>query len=159
MNDFTKYYNTLVVIIIFITLCEFPLAFVCIFNGSFAHDPCDHTSTIGFNTAQYLFVLGFIIGLTAILHVLNLISWLCYPELKWYIFYEGCCSVLFIAINMCWFIIGAIVIFKDNLDCIRARSFTVTFALVVWSISFLIMLWTCCYPLCKVKRTDSDDLD
>lgn len=51
------------------------------------------------------------------------------------------CGLLF---NMAWFIVGGVVLFRANVDCIRTAASLPIFALVMWSLSAFSLLRACC---------------
>jgi hypothetical protein len=53
-------------------------------------------------------------------------------------------SIISALFGIAWFIIGAIILFNDNIECINEGSATVVFALVMWIISAYQIIVGCC---------------
>jgi hypothetical protein len=52
-------------------------------------------------------------------------------------------TVLSVLFGTAWFIIGAVILFRGNIDCIRNASTHVIYALVIWCISAFQILQNC----------------
>lgn len=50
---------------------------------------------------------------------------------------SACVTITCVLFNICWFIVGAIVIFRGNIDCINDGASLVIYALVMWCLSAL----------------------
>lgn len=170
MRESTKY----IVLVVSFIICEFLYSSICIIVGIVYSGSCDYTSIVGFNVAQYLFLMASYMAFTftAIMHIFKVCSWLFFPKFSgyvysekcsWlgfprfgeYVYFEGCCILISTIMSISLLIIGAVVIFRDNLDCLRARSVNVIFALTVWCVCALLTiltLWTH-YPLIISTKT------
>eukprot|EP01124_Arcella_intermedia_P017588 TRINITY_DN2435_c0_g1_i2.p2 TRINITY_DN2435_c0_g1~~TRINITY_DN2435_c0_g1_i2.p2 ORF type:complete len:192 (+),score=12.57 TRINITY_DN2435_c0_g1_i2:57-578(+) len=95
---------------------------------------CDNTDPMGLNVSQYLIGLG----LAGIIQV-TLIFLSCGLRAGEN---QGCCLIMFGGTSVCaamfgfaWFIVGAVILFRSNTDCIGSKSVHVIYALVMWCFS------------------------
>eukprot|EP01124_Arcella_intermedia_P021221 TRINITY_DN292_c0_g1_i1.p1 TRINITY_DN292_c0_g1~~TRINITY_DN292_c0_g1_i1.p1 ORF type:complete len:169 (-),score=7.41 TRINITY_DN292_c0_g1_i1:107-613(-) len=97
---------------------------------------CDVTDPSGLNVAQYLIGLG-LAGITQVvlsmfligLNVLN-------PKPAFMVLFVGV-SVAAALFGFSWFIVGAVVLFRSNIDCINSHTTHVVYAVVMWCFSAL----------------------
>jgi hypothetical protein len=113
--------------------CVFLLGIACIVLGALHPGKCDVTDIMGLNISKYLLGLGIASVVTAVSLVICTICLMrghlsaAVPILI--------ISILNVVFGLSWFIVGAIILFRSNLTCIRTGSSHVIFALVLWCIS------------------------
>lgn len=144
--------TSLICILIFVL----PLAFINIVLGIFHPGKCDYTDILGFNVAQYLLGLG-ISNLIISFALIILYTMFIYKIKSCTNFMRISLIVIIITNNlfgMAWFIIGGIILFRGNLECIRNGSSLIIYALVIWCISALNTIYICCN---HIKGNDNDN--
>lgn len=120
-----------------------PLAITSTVLGSIHSGICDHTDSMGLNVAHYLIGLG-ITNLS--ICVLLIFSIIC---IMFGLCMSVCISIVAITyvfdalFGLSWFIVGGIVLFRSNVDCINQESSHVIYALVLWCISALFIVRAC----------------
>jgi hypothetical protein len=130
----------LAILLILCLIISLPFAITSILMGILSPGECDHTVTaIGLNVSEYLLGSGIA---ALILIVLSIMTLSCMFTNDKSSECRICNVALTITINiismimgMIWFIIGAIILFRGNIDCIRAKSIHVIYALILWSVS------------------------
>lgn len=108
---------------------------------------CDHEDEMGLDVKQYLLGLGISSVIVSIIAILLLLITLC-VDFKFGILYT-LVIVTNILFGFCWFIIGSIILFRGNIECIEKASVHVIYALVLWCISALDIVknYFCCNVL------------
>lgn len=121
-----------------------PLAIASIILGVQSPGTCDKEDVMGLNVGEWLIGSGasqlIIVVLSALfvgLMMADVMAELMMVALL-------IVTVLAILFGMAWFIIGGVVLFRGNIECIREVSSHVIFALVLWCISALRLLQDCC---------------
>lgn len=113
-----------------------PLAIICIVLGAVHPSLCDHTDIMGLNTSGYLLGLGITSLVTSlalvILHITK--RRINNPLLDTCIAYINGFNALFGTI---WCIIGGVILYRSNVDCINVGSVQVVWGLVMWCLSVL----------------------
>ena len=93
---------------------------------------CDYVDKMGIDVKHYLLVSGSVSLVFAILTILHLIYFLFKEKTSGvYKFLVGINA----AFGFAWFIVGAVILFRSNIECIREASVPVVYALVLWCIS------------------------
>lgn len=136
--------------IICVVLFTAPLAITSIVLGA-TSSGCDYVdSGTNLNVAQYLIGLGVISLILAFLILVIAVSAILSGG--HFSAGSGCAFVLYIILLVAtmlvsgiWFIIGAVILFRSNVDCIRAGTTHVIYALVLWAITAFEMVLHCCY--------------
>ncbi|XWV25709.1 hypothetical protein QJ857_gp0036 [Tupanvirus soda lake] len=138
--------------IVFTALIILPLGITSIVLGAIAPGECDYQDKMGLDTAQYLLGLGISSVVTCVLLIIFYLFLLC----------EACVPIAAIGIvvvsilnalfGLAWFIVGAVILFRGNVDCIRYGSTHVIYALVLWCISAFHLLKDCCSS--KTNKND-----
>jgi len=134
-----------VIIIIFFTT---PLSITSIVLSQ-KETTCDITDLMGLNVADYLLGLG-ISGLTT--SFLILVTYIgAYKFAENNSSCGGCMvlsSALFIYLQVlfsfCWFIVGAIILFRSNIACINEGGVVIIYALVMWCLATFSIIKDCC---------------
>lgn len=113
---------------------------------------CDHFDPSGLNINRYLFGMG----------IASIVTYFCITSLT---FYCNCNDInvprfvktIYIFYNffkICWFVLGGLVIFRSNMECISARESYAAYALClwcVWCVEIVIVFW--CFFLRKISFT------
>ena len=96
---------------------------------------CDHVD-IGVKLSAHQFLLGFgianlvcIVGIPSIILALSIGD--CFNGMMIFTFLSLLCYSLF---SLIWFIIGGVILFRSNKDCINVGSVPVCYALAIWII-------------------------
>jgi hypothetical protein len=115
-----------------------PLAVISIILGTLAPGNCDNKDDMGINVATYL-LTGGIVGLVVnVIVAFNiLISWR--TDMDELSTQTKNVIKIYSLFSFCWFIIGAVILFRSNISCINSHSSHVIFALVMWCINALSM--------------------
>ena len=108
-----------------------PLAIVSIYMSQTQGGECDYEDAIGLNIKEYLFIGG-IVNIAIVLAVVIGLCISLVTSIPLYIL-----LALNTAFSIIWFVIGGIVLFRSNLECIREGSVPVIYALVLWCLSIL----------------------
>lgn len=116
-------FQTTAIMIGCLALIILPLSITSIVLGT-RDKGCDYVDVMGLNVGEWL-VGG---GWAGIILLILLLPSLYSPVVGVIIFV---CYALF---SVAWFIVGAIVLFRSNLDCIKGGSTMMIYALVIWCI-------------------------
>lgn len=129
--------------IIFQIILLFPLAITSIVLGANSSKSCDITDPMGLNVGTYLIINGTVSIITTIICIaLNIfLLFGCKNNFYVWTFYL---VILLCIFGFCWFIVGAVILFRSNIECINKHSVHVIFALVMWCISAFNILQNCC---------------
>ncbi len=129
-----------------------PLAIVTITLGAISPGDCDIKDMSGLTIANYLLIGG---SVSLVVDGFMLLYFL----LMWKnIISESnkivavCTTILLILYGLfsfSWFIVGAVVLFRSNIECINKNSSHVIYALIIWCISAFNMFYNCC---CNIKK-------
>lgn len=128
--------------------CSILLGIVTIVIGALNPGNCNMKSElVDADISTYLIVHGTIsILILLLLYGAGIIS-LCAtnsPLAAIIVVFEVIVIVLLAIFSIVWFIIGAIILFDANIECINEGSVSVIFALVLWCISAYHILVCCC---------------
>jgi hypothetical protein len=122
----------------------FPLSIASIVLGTTHPGTCDVTDVMGLNVSQYLLGLGIASLVMSVSILIVLILMACSPT-------AGAIAaipliimkVLNILFGLAWFIVGGVILYRSNINCIHVGSVHVIYALVLWCISACQMLMEC----------------
>lgn len=110
-----------------------PLGITSIYLSQTQSDQCDYTDLMGLNIKQWLLGAGIASIITSVLIGTFRACSLCFDEVIWIP------SCIFIFLHSCfataWFIVGAIILFRSNIECIHEASIPVIYALVMWALA------------------------
>ncbi|AUL77503.3 putative ORFan [Tupanvirus deep ocean] len=139
--------------IVFTALIILPLGITSIVLGSISPGECDYEDKMGLDVSQYLLGLGISSVITCVLLIMFYLFLLCEACMPVAAFGIMIISVLNALFGLAWFIVGAVILFRGNLDCIRDGSSHVIYALVLWCISAFQILKDCCG-----SKSNNDDV-
>lgn len=133
---------------IFFYFISLSLSITTTIIGSLRIGNCDRLDMMGLYVSDYLLGLG-ISGIISaviqiILCILMLRAILRSKEALYKCFMILCTAfnIILLIFNISWFIVGGIILFRSNIECIRSSSVSVIYALVVWCIEALSILFT-----------------
>ena len=122
-----------------------PLSIASIVLGVTHPGSCDVTDVMGLNVGQYLLGLGIGSLVISFLLLMVFVTLACCPNE--YGVAASIPMIVLIVLNalfgFAWFIVGAIILFRGNIDCIKAGSTHVIYALVLWCISAVQIITDC----------------
>lgn len=132
--------------IICFAVCELPLAGLSIAWGIQDPGGCDHTDPMGLNVAQYLLGSGIVSLVYVVLECITFSLLLCELGEGFVLSMQTILTVIFSLFGTAWFIVGGIILFRSNLDCIRDYHdpSDVIYALVLWCFTALAILLRIC---------------
>lgn len=107
---------------------------------------CDYTDAMGLDTGDYL--LG--LGISGLLYLITLGLYLLLIDKPKATVIFIIIGILFSIFNFSWFIVGAVILYRSNIQCINQGSTIVVYGLVMWCLSAT-QLFTC-----KIKITTDD---
>lgn len=138
-------YTTNVMEMITTFLIFVPLAIACIVIGSIMKKQtgCDHIDEIGLNVSDYLLIGGCMSLIVNLLYVLESCL-LTNGLIVSFSPFTKCLYLAYVFFYLIWFILGGIILFRGNLECINEKSSYVIFAVVVWCIHALNFCAGCC---------------
>lgn len=140
-----------VALIVCTALIMLPLAITSIVLGSTSPGTCDYEDKMGLDVAKYLLGLGISSVITCVVLISCYVMLLCdAPVAQIGIVIISILNALF---GLAWFIVGAVILFRGNIDCIRNGSSHVIYALVLWCISALYFVKNCCSV--KIHKDES----
>jgi hypothetical protein len=101
---------------------------------SFKEKSCDTTDSIGLDVSKYLLGEGISSIATFVLIVINIS--LEYVHREEDLSMLGAYIIMIIngLFSISWFIVGAIILFRSNIDCIKTGGSSIIYALVIWCI-------------------------
>lgn len=147
----------LVCLIVCTVIVILPLSIATVVIGALAPGPCDHVDVMGLDVAQYLLGLGIASLVTCVIMIISYILLMFESNIV-----AGVGGIVLIIISIlnalfgiAWFIIGGIVLFRGNIDCIRNSSMHVVYALVLWCLSAFYFFKNCCSF--RVIKTNSNN--
>jgi hypothetical protein len=113
-------------------------------------ESCDHTDNIGFNVSEYLLgsaVPSLIVNVFLVVACFMIWLRICnfMPVTMTIIL------LLYTFFSIAWFIIGAFVLFRSNIECINKHSAKVIYAIVVWCINAIHIFYSCFHCQFKIK--------
>lgn len=121
--------------------------------GAIKPGDCDYNDKMGLDVGEYLIGLG----VASIVMSLTLAFLLSLMICGYDTATVGIIIIVVAVINalfgLAWFIVGAVILFRGNIDCIRDGSSHVIFALVLWCLSAFSLVKQCCIV---TKQADSD---
>ncbi|XWV25510.1 putative ORFan [Tupanvirus deep ocean] len=132
MGDSTRTCLTICGVICFLVI-SLPLGITSIVLSQTEDDACDYTDQLGLDIKQYLLGGGIASVVVASLIALFGLMSLCIDEFS--LIPIGITIVLNILFGIAWFIIGACILFRSNIECIKEGSVPVIYALVLWCLS------------------------
>lgn len=155
----TIHISILIFLYLFISL---PLGIASIVLGALHPGTCDVTDAMNLNVSKYLLGLGIssitVSMITTLLLIIFLISICCKNPILGLL--SSCALIIFNIIvalfGTCWCIVGGVVLFRSNVDCIRVSSVHVIYALVLWCLSILGILKSCCSVKIKINNNDKN---
>ena len=109
-----------------------PLGIASIVISQTQSDQCDYEDKIGLDIKEYLFIGGIVSVCVAFVVVVFGSIALCISCMKIPIIIVLVLNGLF---AIAWFIIGAFILFRSNLECIKEGSIPVVYALVLWCLT------------------------
>ena len=124
-------------IIICVAVCfvvvSLPLGITSIVLATKDTQYCDYVDQMGLDVKQYLLGAGIVsVTITSII-VCFLFTFMCSEKLPMIgIVVTAIVNTIF---GLIWFIIGGVILFRSNLDCMTEGSVPVIYALVLWCIS------------------------
>ena len=130
----------------FYTLCiVIPLGIASLVMGIYAPGSCDNTDITNITVAKYLIGIGISDLVVHIPSVFYLYFLMKNHNISLYSVNKlGCIALFYVMFTLCWFFIGAFVLFRSNKDCINEGSPHVIFALVMWILSLVDLVRCCC---------------
>jgi len=132
--------------IIVVVGLQLPWAIASIVMGAVHPGKCDVSDSMGINVADWLLgsgvaalVFSIVSGLLAILFFIEIEteSILVYVTLTFQIIF-GLAAFLF---DVAWIIVGGVILFRSNRNCIDEASAIVVFALVNWILLVIALCW------------------
>ncbi len=114
---------------------------------------CDHVGAkININVAEWLVVFG----------VFNMVMFFGCCLMLWRILNRHFCPVgamltFFVSFGLAWFIMGAVVLFPANTDCIHQGDTNAVFALVMWALMGMTFGVAGYIAVCRHLLKDRDD--
>jgi len=139
-----------------ILICSLPLSIATIIIGATGPGTCDNIDIMNLNTSQWLIGLG-ISSLIFIVAYVCLSLIIIFPyDTRLTICSVSCRIILSICHSLfgtAWIIIGGIILFRSQLDCINEGSITVIYGLVMWCIS----VFDCCIKCRFIADNDNDN--
>lgn len=121
------------------------LGIACIVLGVTSPGQCDMTDEMGLDVGDYLLGLG----------IFSLVVMVITAGFSGVIVLGGdrfatvasmllcCLAFLSVLFGIAWFIVGAVILFRSNIECIRVGSSHIIFALVLWCMSAFHILQSC----------------
>ena len=113
---------------------------------------CDYEDEMGLDVGQYLIgsgiasiIISFILFSIQLSMLMGNISKSLFASSTFF-------SILSAIFGTAWFIVGAIILFRGNIDCIREGSAHVIYALVIWCLSALGIL----HDVHKARETNAN---
>ncbi|XWV25708.1 putative orfan [Tupanvirus soda lake] len=129
--------------IIFFCIILLAFSIVTIIMGALSPGSCDHFDKIGINVSDYIlgagissFVVNLIMTFTFTMILLGIINSI--PIIVIVLL------TLYSIFSFVWFIIGGVVLFRSNIECIKEESPAVIFALILWCINGLHIFYGLC---------------
>jgi len=144
--------------IIFVAGVVLPLAIISIVLA-ISSKSCDYEDVMKLNVAHYLLGYGISSIILWVFFVASFFVMTYKNESTNYNYnYIGVIGIRILSVvnalfGLAWFIVGAIILFRSNIDCIRNESAHVVFALVVWILSVIQICMSC--VISKLKKNDS----
>ncbi|XWV24477.1 putative ORFan [Tupanvirus deep ocean] len=129
------------IIVFLMILLAFSIA--TIIMGSLSPGTCDHIDKMGINVSDYIlgagissFIINLVMIFTFVMLFIGIINEI--PIVVVILL------TLYSIFSFTWFIIGGVILFRSNLECIKEESPAVVFALVLWCINGLHIFYGCC---------------
>ena len=135
--------------IICLSIFGIGLGITSVVIGSLSPGDCDFEDTMGLDVGQYLIGLGVFSIVVTMVSIILLILLICEVEPVPVGIALVVVNVISILFGTAWFIVGGIILFRGNIDCIKDGSMHVIYALVLWCLSALNII----FNLCGTKRT------
>ena len=110
-----------------------PLAITSIVLSQTEKGECDIEDTMGLNIKEYLLIGGSISVVVSVLTAVALLTSLCLDEFS--AIPVAILTVLNVLFGTAWFIVGAVILYRSNIECIKEGSVPVIYALVLWCMS------------------------
>lgn len=145
----------LIFFLIFLTaVVMLPLGITSTVLGVKQPGSCDYEDSMGLDVGQYLLGMGIASIITCCLLSFSYILLLTDAAEMIGAVFIMVITILNVLFGFAWFIIGAVILFRSNIDCINNGSSHVIYALVLWCISAFLMLKDCC----SVKSKNREDV-
>jgi hypothetical protein len=141
--------GVIICLIVCLTVVLLPLSIASIVLGAVHPGSCDYDDAMGINVSKYLLGLGIASLVFSVATVLLFIYILLFKdgELDSETGIVFGVYILLVVIQalfgMAFFIVGGVILFRGNIDCIRNGSSHVIFALVLWCLSAFQILQGC----------------
>lgn len=120
--------------IICVLVLALPLGITNIVLSQTEDGECDHRDTIGLNIKEYLLIGGIVsVSVATLMAFFGILSICLGSELT--AIPIMVLTVLNILFGIAFFIIGAVILFRSNIECIHEGSVPVIYALVLWCLS------------------------
>lgn len=131
-----------IAILLCLAVCLLPLGITSIVLGILKPGPCDYVDKMDLDVARYLLGLGIsTIAVTIIIIVLLALILFEYAIKKVTIALIVV-NIIAILFGIAWFIVGAIILFRSNIECIKVGSSHVIYALVLWCLSAISIFYS-----------------
>ena len=105
---------------------------------------CNHEDKIGLDVSFYLIVVGILIIVTTIISAVLYTIMFREDEIQSWVIFLVYLNILCVGFGITWFIIGSIILFRSNIDCIQEGSVEVIYAIVIWCLSLVQIMVSCC---------------
>jgi hypothetical protein len=128
----TRTYLTICAVVCFLILA-LPLGITSIVLSQTENSACDYTDQMGLDIKQYLLGSGIVSIIVACFVAAFGISSLCLKEFS--LIPIGVALVLNSIFGIAWFVVGAVILFRSNTECIHEGSVPIIYALVLWCLS------------------------
>ena len=130
--------------IICLSLFGISLGITSIVLGITKPGDCNHRDKSGLDISYYLIIVGILIIVTAIVSGILCTTMFYEFEMEPWTTILVWLNLLCVGFGITWFIIGGVILFRSNIDCIQEGSVEVIYALVLWCLSILPMVVACC---------------
>lgn len=131
-----------IILIVFICIFVLPLSIAGIVLDVVRPGSCDYKDAMGLDVSQYLLGLG-VANCALCLILIPHIIWMFATESKISVISLSVSIIINAHFGLAWFIVGTVILYRGNIDCIRQASVHVIFVLVLWCLSAIQLLATC----------------
>ena len=121
-----------------------PLAITSTVLGAQKPGSCDLEDSMGLDVGDYL--LGSGISGIVVCVLLSFMYLLAIFDVSPFVAGAGVLAITVASalFGLAWFIVGAVILYRGNIECIREGSTHVIYALVMWCLSALSLVKNCC---------------
>lgn len=130
-----------IILIVLVSIIILPLGITSIVLGAVKPGSCDYKDSMGLDIGQYLIGLGVANCALCVIIIAHII-WIVVTESKVAIFSATILIFINALFGLAWFIIGGVILYRDNIQCIKQGSAHVIFALVLWCLTALQLFGT-----------------